>query len=291
VFDSPDLPHNDMGGLGRKDSTSPHPRRGRGYRLGEVLVKPVRLVDKRVMGVLRMTVSDVPCPLGEDAGEREDIRRKGHVLRVNSVDRHHIDVRVPEASPWSPIRIRSRMRGWVQWPQGRIHPPLDLSVHQDVTQLGSIPWGKRAHRHLSNAGTPGLSPRATCSRRSRRGRRHPPSSRMSSSLSKLRNLGSTVTKARSSPQNSGPNTAEGSGRDSRRGDGNWGGVPPPAPADDVSALARASARKASVSESQSNEKRCDDDGAWGGGTACLCLHLWGMCQSQVVTVKVKRLSV
>jgi hypothetical protein len=32
------------------------------------------------------------------------------------------------------------------------------------------------------------------------------------------------------------------GRRSRRGDGSWGGVPPPATADDVSALARASAR-------------------------------------------------
>jgi hypothetical protein len=174
MFDSPDLPHNDMGGLGRKDSTSPRPRRGRGHRLGEVLIKPVRLVDKCVTGVLRMTVRDVPRPLGEDTGERKDIRRKGHVLRVNGVDRHHIDVRVPEASPWRPIRIRSRRRGWVQWPQGCIHPPLDLSVHQDVTQLGGILRGKRAHRHLSNAGAPGLSPRATRSRRSRRGRKYPP---------------------------------------------------------------------------------------------------------------------
>jgi hypothetical protein len=118
----------------------------------------------------------------------------------------------------------------------------------------------------------------------------PPSSTASSSLSKFRNLGSTVAKAWLSLQNSGPNTAEGSGMDSRRGDGSWGGVPPPAPTDDASALARASARKASVSENQSNEKRHDDDGAWGGGAACLCLCLWGICQSQVVTVKVKRLS-
>jgi hypothetical protein len=46
-----------------------------------------------------------------------------------------------------------------------------------------------------------------------------------------------------------------------------------------------------VSENQSNEKRRNDDGTWGGGAACLCFRLWGMCQSQVVTVKVKRLSV
>jgi hypothetical protein len=32
-----------------------------------------------------------------------------------------------------------------------------------------------------------------------------------------------------------------------------------------------------VSENQSNEKRRDDDGAWEGGAACLCLRLWGMC--------------
>jgi hypothetical protein len=48
-----------------------------------------------------------------------------------------------------------------------------------------------------------------------------------------------VAKAQSSLRNSGPNTAEGNGRDSRRGDGSWGRVPPPATADDASALDRA----------------------------------------------------
>jgi hypothetical protein len=96
---------------------------------------------------------------------------------------------------------------------------------------------------------------------------------------KSKNFGSMVAKAWSSLRNSGPSTAKGSGRDSRRGDGSWGGVPSPAAADDASALARASARKASVSENQSKEKCRDDDDAWGGGAACLRLRLWGMCQS------------
>jgi hypothetical protein len=72
------------------------------------------------MRVLCITTRYIPCPLGKDAGEREDVSRKGHVLWVDGVDRHHVNIRVPEASPWSPIRIRSRRRGWVQRPQGAL---------------------------------------------------------------------------------------------------------------------------------------------------------------------------
>ena len=68
-------------------------------------------------------------------------------------------------------------------------------------------------------------------------------------------------------------------------------VNPPATADDASALARASARWSSMSENQSKEKRRDDDDAWGGGAARLLLRLWGMCQSLVMMLKVKPLSV
>jgi hypothetical protein len=104
VLNSLDLPLNNMRGLGQEDNLRLRPWGGRGHRLGEILVKPVWLVDKRVMGVIRMMVSDIPRPLGDDTGERKDISHEGHVLWVNSVNGHHIDIGVPEASPWSPNR-------------------------------------------------------------------------------------------------------------------------------------------------------------------------------------------
>jgi hypothetical protein len=113
VFNSTNLPRNDVGGLGWKDIPGLRPRRGRGHRQDINLTEPRGLSDEGVMRVLHITMRYIPCPLGEDTGERKDVSRKGQVLWVDGVDRHHIDVRVPEASPQSPIHIRSRRRGWV----------------------------------------------------------------------------------------------------------------------------------------------------------------------------------
>jgi hypothetical protein len=49
-----------------------------------------------------MTVRDVPRPLGEDARQRKEVRRKGDIPWMDGIDRHQFNIRVPEASPWSP---------------------------------------------------------------------------------------------------------------------------------------------------------------------------------------------
>jgi hypothetical protein len=161
VLNSPDLPLNSVRGLGREDNPRLRPRGGRGHRLGEILVKPVWLVDKRVMGVIRMTVSGIPRPLGDDAGERKDVSRKGHVLWVNGVNGHHINVGVPEASPRSPIGIGSGRREGVQRHIDCILHPLRFRVQQDMApQLGIlILWVKGgASRPLNSIRVLGHSP-------------------------------------------------------------------------------------------------------------------------------------
>jgi hypothetical protein len=139
VLDSPDLPLNNVRGLGWEDNPCLRPWGGRGHRLGEILIEPIRLVDKRVMGVVRMMVSNIPRPLGDDTGERKDISHEGHVLWMNGVNGHHIDVGVSEASPWSPNRIWSRRRERIQRHINCIPHPLCLCVQQDMApQLGVL---------------------------------------------------------------------------------------------------------------------------------------------------------
>jgi hypothetical protein len=161
VLNSPDLPLNNVRGLGREDNPRLRPWGGRGHRLGEILVKPLWLVDKRVMGVICMTVSNIPRPLGDDARERKDISHEGHVLWVNGVNGHHVDVGVPEASPWSPNHIWSGRRERIQHHIDCIPHPLCLCVQQDMApQLGVLVlWVEGgASRHLKSIRVQGHSP-------------------------------------------------------------------------------------------------------------------------------------
>jgi hypothetical protein len=67
VAHSLDLPFNNVGGLGWENRAGLRPRGGRGHSQGVVVAKPRGLVDKGVTRSERMTMGDVPCPLGEDA--------------------------------------------------------------------------------------------------------------------------------------------------------------------------------------------------------------------------------
>jgi hypothetical protein len=227
VFNSANLPRNDVGGLGWENIPGLRPRRGRGHRQGIILAKPRGLGDESVMRVLRITMRYIPRPLGEDTGERKDVSRKGQVLWVDGVDGHHIDVRVPEASPLEPHLYKEQEEG-VGTAAPEPPPPSSRSQHPTGCRpTGEHPVGGEGPTGTSaTPGLGGVSPETPAAEGLGGGGDEPPSSTASSSLSKFRNLGSTVAKAWSSLRNSGPNTAKGSGRDSRRGDGSWGGVPP-----------------------------------------------------------------
>jgi hypothetical protein len=62
------------------------PRGGGGHSQGVVVAKPGGLVDKGVTRSERMTMGDVPCPLGKDAQQRKEVRHKGDILWVDGVD-------------------------------------------------------------------------------------------------------------------------------------------------------------------------------------------------------------
>jgi hypothetical protein len=96
---SQDLPFNDVGGLGWENRTGLRPRGGRRHRQGVVVAKPGGLVDKGVTCGKCMTMGDVVRSLGEDTREREEVRRQGDILWMDGVNRHRLDIRVPEASP------------------------------------------------------------------------------------------------------------------------------------------------------------------------------------------------
>jgi hypothetical protein len=62
-----DLPVNDVGGLGWENRMGLCPRGGGRHHQGVVIAKPGGLVNKGVTCSKRMTMGDVPCPLGKDA--------------------------------------------------------------------------------------------------------------------------------------------------------------------------------------------------------------------------------
>jgi hypothetical protein len=86
VAHSLDLPFNDVGGLGWENRTGLHPRGGGRHSQGVVVAKPEGLVDKSVTRGKRMAMRDVPHPLGEDARQRKEVRRKGDILWMDGVD-------------------------------------------------------------------------------------------------------------------------------------------------------------------------------------------------------------
>jgi hypothetical protein len=86
VAHSLDLPVNDVGGLGWKNRAGLCPRGGGRHSQGVIVAEPGRLVDKGVMRGERMTVRDIPRPLGEDARQRKEVRRKGDILWMDGVD-------------------------------------------------------------------------------------------------------------------------------------------------------------------------------------------------------------
>jgi hypothetical protein len=170
-------------------------------------------------------MSRVPWAMTQD--RERTFGRKGDVLRVNSVDRHYVDVWVPEASPWGPNCIWSRTRR--ERVQRHLGPhPLILSdlehpARMSPHNLGVIirGWKEVPSRHLSNAsGLLGTAPEPPAAEEAGGGGDTLPSSRMS--LIALEVQGTSDRWWRRLGRacwNSGPNTADGSGRASRRGDG------------------------------------------------------------------------
>jgi hypothetical protein len=70
------------------------PHAGPGLQCVERLSKhsqtraPGGLVNKGVMCGKRMTMRDIPRPLGEDAQKREEVCREGDILWMDGVDQH-----------------------------------------------------------------------------------------------------------------------------------------------------------------------------------------------------------